>query len=357
MKERNFALSLLLMIMLVGLTPPIFSDESKESNMTPDQVLQTLKNGNERFVNDEREFPHLDKARLLELTKGQNPYVTVLSCSDSRVPPEHIFDAGLGDIFSIRVAGNISDTNEIGSIEYGIEHLETPLLVVLGHTSCGAVTAVVNNAEVHGNIPALIQKIVPAKEEVKAHHPHLEGDELINQVVKANIWNSIDHLLAKSSATLKRIQKEKLKIVGAVYHLDNGNVEWLGEHPKQDKLLEKYKTHTQAKEKKMSESKYGFIHIVFFWLDNDTPEVRKQQLIDDCHHLLGTVETVRKIEVGTPAGTPRDVVDNTFGVNLIVYFDDKEGHDYYQEAEKHLEFIERNKDIWKRVQVYDVLPE
>jgi hypothetical protein len=101
----------------------------------------------------------------------------------------------------------------------------------------------------------------------------------------------------------------------------------------------------------------GFIHTVFFWVNEDTEKSDVQQLIQDCKTYLGAVKTVEKIEVGKPAGTPRDVVDNSYAVNCIVYFKDKAAHDYYQTAQKHLDFIERNKDIWKKVQVYDMIPE
>ncbi|MGC9327203.1 MAG: Dabb family protein [Candidatus Hinthialibacter sp.] len=101
----------------------------------------------------------------------------------------------------------------------------------------------------------------------------------------------------------------------------------------------------------------GFIHNVYFYLNEETNEAQVQQLINDCKTLLGAVETVRRIYVGLPAGTPREVVDNSYGVCLIVYFDDKAGHDFYQTADKHLQFIERNQSAWDRVQIYDMIPQ
>lgn len=100
-----------------------------------------------------------------------------------------------------------------------------------------------------------------------------------------------------------------------------------------------------------------FVHVVFFWLNEDASETQKRQLIDDCQNLLGSIESVTRIEVGVPAGTPREVVDNSYGVGIVIYYDDKEGHDLYQIHEKHDEFIERNHEIWERVQVYDLLTE
>ena len=99
----------------------------------------------------------------------------------------------------------------------------------------------------------------------------------------------------------------------------------------------------------------NFIHMVYFWLKSGTTAEQKQSLMNDCRELLGTISTVRDLVVGQPAGTPRDVVDNSYSVGLVVYFDDSVGHNFYQTAEKHLEFISRNQDIWERVQVYDLL--
>ncbi|MCA9730151.1 MAG: carbonic anhydrase, partial [Candidatus Eisenbacteria bacterium] len=141
--------------------------------MTPDQALEALKAGNDRFVTGTSLFPHLDRKRRYETAKGQTPFVTVIGCSDSRVPIEALFDQGIGDVFVIRVAGNVCDTDEIGSIEYGVDHLGTPLMVVLGHESCGAVTAVVKDAEIHGSIPKLVDNIGPAVATARKFHPSL----------------------------------------------------------------------------------------------------------------------------------------------------------------------------------------
>ncbi len=110
--------------------------------------------------------------------------------------------------------------------------------------------------------------------------------------------------------------------------------------------------HEEAKEKEI-----GFIHMVFFWINEDASGADVKQLMDDCKNLLGEIKTVKKVEVGKPAGTERDVVDNSYGVSLIVYFKDSAGHDHYQTAQKHLDFIERNKETWSKVQVYDMVPE
>ncbi len=204
----------------------------------PDDVLNKLKEGNKRFVEDNRVYPNQDDDRLnVTSEKGQFPYATVIACSDSRVPVEHIFDAGIGDIFVIRVAGNVVDIDEAGSIEYGVHHLHTPVLVVLGHTHCGAVTAVCRGDEVHGNIPKLVDNIVPAVEKAKHEHGNEFNEKVLEESIKNNVWQSVEDLIKISPVTVELIKEGKLKVVGAIYNLGNGEVEWLGEHPQQEELI------------------------------------------------------------------------------------------------------------------------
>ncbi|MBI1387007.1 MAG: carbonic anhydrase [bacterium] len=211
---------------------------SEGVDMTPDQALQAMKDGNERFVTGARKYEHLDAARLQETSTGQHPFVTLIACSDSRVSPEHIFDLGIGDVFVIRVAGNVCDIDEIGSIEYGVAHLGTPLMVVMGHSHCGAVTAVAQGAELHGSIPQLVDNIKPAVERVKRRDPNATGDDLVEKAVKTNVWQSIRDLIVNSPETRELVKEKKLKVVGAVYHIEDGKVEWMGEHPRLERLLE-----------------------------------------------------------------------------------------------------------------------
>ncbi len=210
----------------------------------PEDALEKLVNGNKRFTSNQREFPNQDQQRLQQTaSEGQFPYATIVACSDSRVPVEHIFDAGIGELFVIRIAGNVVDINEAGSIEYGVEHLHTPVLVVLGHTNCGAVTAVCRGDEVHGNIPKLVDNIVPAVEKSKKTHGNEFGQELLDESIRNNIWQSIEDLLTLSPISCDLIKEGKLKVVGALYHLDSGEVEWLGEHPELSELLAGAKSH------------------------------------------------------------------------------------------------------------------
>jgi carbonic anhydrase len=208
-----------------------------ETAITAETALARLKAGNARFVSGKSQHPNQDAARRLEIAKGQTPFVTVLSCSDSRVPVELLFDQGIGDTFVVRVAGNVADTDEIGSIEYGAGHLNTPLLVVLGHTSCGAVKAVFEKAQVHGCIPELVDNIAPAISRTKAGNPDAPAAELLAKAVTANVWVSIEDIFRRSPEVGELVKASKLRVMGAVYNIQSGHVTWLGEHPEQISLF------------------------------------------------------------------------------------------------------------------------
>lgn len=208
--------------------------------ISPDAALTKLKEGNSRYVAGASVAPHQDAARRHETTiGGQHPFATVLACSDSRVPVEVVFDQGVGDLFVVRVAGNVSATDEVGTIEYGAEHLGVPLVVVLGHTHCGAVTAVVKNESVPENVERLVAPIVPAVKAVKARFATVNPEELIDKAIEANMWQSISDLFAKSPLVKKMVAAGKVKVVGAIYDIDSGEVRWYGEHPNQANLLGK----------------------------------------------------------------------------------------------------------------------
>jgi carbonic anhydrase len=219
------------------------------SAVSPDKALQNLKEGNERFVSGKSSHPRMDSARVIETSKnGQHPFATILTCSDSRVPAELIFDQGIGDIFIVRVAGNVCSTDEAGTIEYGAGHLGSPLLVVLGHTGCGAVTAVATGAEVHGNIAPLVANIKPAVAKASAANPHLSGTDLVPEAIKANCWQSIESLFKSSEEVRELVKSGKLKVVAAIYNISTGKIGWLGEHPDQVKLLGSAKESSEKKE-------------------------------------------------------------------------------------------------------------
>ena len=200
------------------------------------EALRFLKEGHARYVNGKSIHPNITANRRRETAKnGQHPFVTILSCADSRVPPEIIFDAGISDLFITRIAGNVADTDEIGTIEYGVEHLGTPLLVIMGHTKCGAVTAVVNGSKVHGSIPPLVDNIIPAVELARAKNGGTES--LIIAAIEENIRQAMHDILARSSIVRELIEEKKLVMTGALYDIESGKISWMGAHTDQGKLM------------------------------------------------------------------------------------------------------------------------
>ncbi len=187
-----------------------------------DAVLAELKAGNARHVAKTYQRPHQTAARQHALESGQSPHCTILTCADSRVPPELIFDKGLGDIFDVRVAGNVAGDDEIASIEYAAEHLHTPLVVVMGHSHCGAVSAAVEGGTLPGKLPALMAAIRPAVDQ-SAGEP---GDRIAN-AVRDNVVHVVEQLRASKPVLSELVTEGKLRIVGAVYSLETGKVEWL----------------------------------------------------------------------------------------------------------------------------------
>lgn len=200
--------------------------------------LQALKDGNARYVSDAPVHPRDNASRRAETAKGQEPFAVILGCADSRVAPELVFDVGIGDVFDIRVAGNVAGTDEIGSIEYAVEHVHTPLLVVLGHSSCGAVTAAVEHpAGLPVRVTQLIAPIAPAVDQVRAANPKLTGSALVAAAVRANVMQQVRDLLHTSDIVRDAVRAKKLQVVGAVYDLPSGKVEFIGTHPEQERLV------------------------------------------------------------------------------------------------------------------------
>jgi carbonic anhydrase len=189
---------------------------------TPTSALAELKAGNERHVEHHYLHPHQTIAREHELVAGQSPHAAILSCSDSRVPPEIVFDQGLGDLFTVRVAGNIAADAEIASIEYAVEHLHTPLVVVMGHQSCGAVAAAIQGGVAPGHLPALVDAIRPSVEKARG----LSGD-LSDNAIRLNVEAVVAKLRSSEPILSEMVATGKLRVVGAVYSLSTGMVAWL----------------------------------------------------------------------------------------------------------------------------------
>ena len=199
---------------------------SAGTTMTADEALQSLLDGNKRYVENQMTGTKLcDLSARSGVAKGQKPYAIILSCSDSRVPPEIIFDKGLGEIFVARVAGNVADPVVLGSIEYAAEHLGSPLVVVLGHERCGAVTAAVGaKGKPEGNIGSILRLIQPAVKQAKKEAAGKAKEELVETAIDDNV-KLVAANLTKQSKILKELAEAgKIKIVGAKYDLDDGKV-------------------------------------------------------------------------------------------------------------------------------------
>lgn len=185
-----------------------------------DDVLRELKAGNDHHATKRYEHPHQTAARQRELLTTQHPHAIVLTCADSRVAPEIILDQGLGDLFDIRVAGNVAADAELASIEYAALHLHTPVCVVMGHQRCGAVTAAAESGEMEGHMPSLLALIRPAIDSARGR----PGD-LIDNAVRINVENVVRQVRA-APALAALVNRGAFTVVGAVYSLDTGKVTW-----------------------------------------------------------------------------------------------------------------------------------
>ncbi|NNC94753.1 MAG: carbonic anhydrase [Chitinophagales bacterium] len=187
--------------------------------MMSDEALLKLKEGNMRFQQNKFAERKTDSDFRRELVEGQNPYAAILSCADSRVAPELVFDSDLGDIFVVRVAGNIANSSSIASLEYAVSQLGTSLIVVLGHQNCGAVSAAIAGFDGGVHLNNLLAHIKPSFEST-------EGSTDLNDVVKLNAKKSAEALMERSEIIKEKVRQGKIKIVAAYYHIAHGNVEF-----------------------------------------------------------------------------------------------------------------------------------
>lgn len=186
------------------------------------KVLQALLDGNKRFAGSKQIHPNQDKERRDEVSKGQKPFAVVIGCSDSRIPPEILFDQGIGDLFIIRLAGNIVDDLALGSIEYAADHLGTRLIVVLGHSKCGAVTATVQGGDAHGHVAGIVNAIIPAVEKAK----EAPGD-LVDNAIRENAKLVAANIASSKPILEKMVEEGKIAVVTLYYDIDTGLVEIL----------------------------------------------------------------------------------------------------------------------------------
>ena len=208
----------------LGKSQPVVAQDIivQNKDITPDQALTKLMAGNTRFVAQKRTTPNQAKERLVEVAEGQAPFAALLSCADSRVPAEIVFDQGLGDLFVCRVAGNIATSEQIGSLEFGTAVLGAKLIVVMGHTACGAVKATIEGGRLPGQIGSIIDNIQVGVERAR-NNP---GADKLETAVNANASYQVE-LLKRSTLLGDLIDKKQLKIVAAYYDLNTGKVEIL----------------------------------------------------------------------------------------------------------------------------------
>jgi carbonic anhydrase len=207
------------------------SGDKQKPPKSGDEALNRLLEGNARFVAGEHLHPGHDSVRRVAIAEEQEPFAAILGCADSRVPPEVVFDEGLGDLFDVRIAGNtVSSPLVVGSLEYSVEHLGSVLVLVLGHQGCGAVKAAVatatEGAHQEGDIQAFVDPIVPVVEQVKRRDPKISTAGLTDESIKANVEQSV-HKLSHTPLLEHAVEDGKLKIVGAEYNLHTGKVEVL----------------------------------------------------------------------------------------------------------------------------------
>ncbi|MCC5645550.1 carbonic anhydrase [Nostoc sp. CHAB 5824] len=220
-------------VSVVGIAATTFGDSfwSTEQNavadihpdnpnpVSPNEAIRRLLDGNQRFIHQKRQYPDQSLERLRLVAKAQYPFAAILGCADSRVPAEIVFDQGLGDLFVVRVAGNVVSDTVIGSLEYSTTVLGSQLIVVLGHKRCGAVAEAIKNEPLSGRIGLIIEGIKPSIERIKLR----TGDNIQDAVI-ANIQYQTEKLQESSTILAKLLREGKLKIIGACYDIDNGKV-------------------------------------------------------------------------------------------------------------------------------------
>ncbi len=184
---------------------------------------QRLIEGNLRFSRQQADHPHQSAERRAEVSAGQHPFAALLSCADSRLPPEILFDQGLGDLFVIRNAGNVVDDVVLGSLEYAVDHLSLALIVVLAHTNCGAVTAAVQGGPMPGHLSSIVEVIQPALESAQGQ----KDAAAVQRVGVAHMRNMVQRIQLSQPILAGAARQRQIQVVGGLYHLDSGLVEFL----------------------------------------------------------------------------------------------------------------------------------
>src|SRR5438477_10670106 len=205
-----------------GAADPAHSDQA---SVAPAEAISKLKGGNGHYTSGNLQHPGQTRERRAQLANTQHPFATILSCSDSRVPPEIVFDQGLGDLFIVRVAGNVINDEGLGSVEYSVDHLGSRLILVLGHQSCGAVKAARETIAAKGKAPGHIQSLVTA---IKPAVEATAKDDL-ETTIKANVKHVVDTMRASTPILKAKVDSGDVKVIGGYYSLDTGAVTFLDE--------------------------------------------------------------------------------------------------------------------------------
>ena len=202
--------------------------QTKESQdrLTPEEVKQILIEGNQRFIKQNLEDRDLLEQVRITAGNGQYPHTVILGCVDSRAPAEQIFDQGIGDLFNTRIAGSVVDQDVLGSLEFSCKLAGAKLVVVLGHTQCGAVSAACMGAKL-GHVTALLDKIIPSVEKLRPSVDDITSSESIDLVAVENVFNSIREIRKRSSVLREMEENGEIKILGALYHIESGEVDFL----------------------------------------------------------------------------------------------------------------------------------
>lgn len=199
--------------------------------MSPDQALELLIEGNRQYSANDNGSDLTFNTKRLGVDEGQHPFAVILGCSDSRVPAELVFNRGLGDLFVIRVAGNVVAPSQIGSVEFACQHFGTRLVVVLGHSHCGVINATVDTllsdeGEISANVASIVDQVVPAAHPILMSNDFFDRDDLIDLTMRANIEQSVNHLKLRSLALRRMIKSGQIRIVGAEYSIETGRVKF-----------------------------------------------------------------------------------------------------------------------------------
>jgi carbonic anhydrase len=220
MRRNSLTLGLCLVLVAVATVAADDPPKGKEA-ISPAAALARLKEGHARFLAEKATVRVMDAKLRAQLAKGQEPFAAVLACADSRVAPELIFDQGFGELFVIRVAGNVTGTSILGSVEYAVEHLHVPLVVVLGHENCGAVKAALSDDDPDGNLGFLLREIHVGK--------HLPADkkQALAAAIKSNVRFHAAELTKRSSILKDFAQSGRMQVVTGVFSLTTGEIDWL----------------------------------------------------------------------------------------------------------------------------------